>query len=56
MALEKRNGNLYYYRSVRDGEPVRKVYVGSGELARIAHVRDVMCRAARHDERGDRRR
>ena len=33
MALENRDGNLYYYRSVRDGERVRKVYCGSGEVA-----------------------
>ena len=51
MALERRNGNLYYYRSVRDGEKVRKVYWGSGELARIAHERETMNRAARQHER-----
>jgi hypothetical protein len=51
MALEKRDGNLYYYRSVRDGEKVRKVYWGSGELARIAHEREIMNRAARQHER-----
>ena len=50
MALERRNGNLYYYRSVRDGEKVRKVYWGSGELARIAHEREIMNRAARQHE------
>jgi hypothetical protein len=51
VALERRNGNLYYYRSVRDGEKVRKVYWGSGELARIAHEREIMNRAARQHER-----
>ena len=51
MALEKRDGNLYYYQSVRDGEKVRKVYWGSGELARIAHEREVMNRTARQHER-----
>jgi hypothetical protein len=45
MALEKRNGNLYYYRSVRDGEKVRRVYVGAGEIARIAHEHDEQRRA-----------
>ena len=50
MALERRNGNLYYYRSVRDGKKVRKVYWGSGELARIAHEREIMNRAARQHE------
>ena len=53
MALERRNGNLYYYRSVRDGKKVRKVYWGSGELARIAHEREIMNRAAREHERGE---
>ena len=51
MALEKRDGNLYYYQSVRDGEKVRKVYWGSGELARIAHEREIMDRSARQHER-----
>jgi hypothetical protein len=51
VALECRGGNLYYYRSVRDGEKVRKVYLGSGELARIAHEREIMNRAAREHER-----
>jgi hypothetical protein len=51
MVLEKRDGNLYYYRSVRQSEKVRKVYVGSGELARIAHERDVMSRAREEHRR-----
>jgi hypothetical protein len=36
MAWEKRGERAYYYRSVRDGERVRKVYLGRdifGELA-----------------------
>ena len=41
MALEKRGGNLYYYRSIRCSDKVRRVYVGSGELARIAHEREM---------------
>jgi hypothetical protein len=57
MALENRGGNLYYYRSVRRGDEVRKVYMGSGELARTAHERDVVSRAAeehrRQEERGE---
>jgi hypothetical protein len=51
MALENRGGRLYYYRSVRDGEKVRKVYEGSGELARIARERVIMNRAALEHER-----
>ena len=46
MSLEERNGKLYYYRSVRHGDTVRRVYVGSGELARIAHEGDVAEREA----------
>jgi hypothetical protein len=51
MALEKRDGNLYYYRSVREGEKVRKVYEGSGELARIVHEREIMDRALKEHKR-----
>jgi hypothetical protein len=51
MALENRGGRPYYYRSVRDGEKVRKVYEGSGVLARIAHERVIMDRAALEHER-----
>jgi hypothetical protein len=45
VALERRGGNLYYYRSIRDGEKVRKRYVGAGELARISHESDILRRA-----------
>ena len=51
MSLEERNGKLYYYRSVRHGDTVRRVYVGSGELARIAHEGDVAERAAEEHAR-----
>jgi hypothetical protein len=51
VALERRAGNLYYYRSVRDGERVRKVYVGAGEVARISHESDVLVRAGQEAER-----
>jgi hypothetical protein len=49
--LEQRNGRIYYYRSVRDGEKVRKVYEGAGELARIAAGRDLVNRAVREGKR-----
>ena len=55
MALENRNGSLYYYRSVRDGERVRKEYVGSGELARIVSEGDALRRTGRKGERQRRR-
>ena len=51
MALERRDGNLYYYRSVRDGEKVRKVYVGAGEIARISHEGDILRRTEREAQR-----
>jgi hypothetical protein len=56
VALEKRDGNLYYYRSVRRGGQVRRVYMGSGELARIAHERDVMNQAVEDERRQEERR
>ena len=36
MALEYRAGRPYYYRHVRDGEKIRKEYVGSGIVAELA--------------------
>jgi hypothetical protein len=51
MALEKRNGNVYYYRSVRYGKKVRRVYVGAGEIARLAHEQDEQRRAEAEAER-----
>ena len=45
MALEHRGDQTYYYRSVRRDETVHKVYVGAGELARIAHEQDTVARA-----------
>jgi hypothetical protein len=52
MALEKRGGNFYYYRSVRDreGHP-KKVYVGAGEFARISAEQDAIRRTAHEGER-----
>ena len=40
MTLERRDDRLYYFRSVRDGESVRKVYVGAGDIARICSETD----------------
>ena len=51
MTLERRNGRLYYYRSVRDGERVRKVYVGAGEVARISYEEDILRRTGRRAQR-----
>ena len=55
MALEKRDGNLYYYRHVRDGDRVRKIYVGSGELARIAYEQDLIKRTIRKHKQQEER-
>jgi hypothetical protein len=51
VALERRDGNLYYYRSVRDGEKVRKVYVGAGEFARVFAEGDILRRTSRKAQR-----
>jgi hypothetical protein len=51
VTLERRNGQLYYYRSVRDGEKVRKVYVGAGEFARICSETDILRRTGRRAQR-----
>ena len=47
MTLERRDGRPYYYRSVRDGDKVRKVYVGAGEKARVSREEDVLRRTGR---------
>jgi hypothetical protein len=51
VTLERRNGRLYYYRSVRDGEKVRKVYVGAGDLARICSEIDLLRRTSQRAQR-----
>ena len=55
MAWETRNGNRYYYRSVRGGEKVRKEYVGTGPLALLAAKADEEALTA-HRERRERER
>jgi hypothetical protein len=51
VTLERRDGKLYYYRSVRSGEKVRKIYVGAGEFARISHEGDILRRTSRKAQR-----
>jgi hypothetical protein len=51
MTLEKRDGSLYYYRSVREGERVRKVYVGSGEFAEALAKSDEAIKRIKQAER-----
>ena len=49
MAWEKRKGSLnrYYYRSVRQGNRVRKVYFGSGLAGKLAASMDAGVRGER---------
>jgi hypothetical protein len=51
VTLERRDGRLYFYRSVRDGEKVRKRYVGAGEFARICSEIDLLRRSSRRAQR-----
>jgi hypothetical protein len=51
VTLERRDSRLYYYRSIRDGEKVRKVYVGAGEFARICSETDILQRTSRREQR-----
>jgi hypothetical protein len=56
MAWERRGESRYYYRSVRDGEKVRKEYVGRGEIAEaLAHADETM-RLSRAERREHERR
>jgi len=50
VGLEKRNGRVYYYKSRRDGEKVRKVYVGAGDCAQLAARQDEAKRLRREEE------
>jgi hypothetical protein len=51
VTLKRRDGRLYYYRSVRDGEKVRRRYVGAGEFARICSGTDILRRTSRRARR-----
>jgi hypothetical protein len=51
VTLERRDSRLYFYRSVRDGEKVRKIYVGAGEFARICSETDILRRTGRGAQR-----
>ena len=51
MALERRDGRAYYYRSAREGEKVRKEYVGAGEVAESSARTDEAIRRHREEER-----
>jgi hypothetical protein len=51
VTLERRDSRLYYYRSVRDGEKVRKRYVGAGDIARICSETDILQRTSRRAQR-----
>src|SRR5215211_1266116 len=55
VAIERRDDNLYYYRSVRDGEKIRRVYVGAGEFARIFAEGDLLRRTNRKAQREEER-
>ena len=50
MGLEQHNGHVYYYKSRRDDEKVRKVYVGAGDFAHVAAKLDEAERLRRKEE------
>jgi hypothetical protein len=51
MALVKRANTDHYYRSVRVGQKVKRVYVGCGEKARLAAAVDEHCRLRQQMDR-----
>jgi len=50
MGWEERRGRLYYYRSVRDGNCVRKEYVGGGSFGQLIAQLDELERLQREEE------
>ena len=52
MALEHRAGRPYYYRHVRDGEKIRKEYVGAGFVAELASEADWIAQERDAAEKG----
>jgi hypothetical protein len=56
MTLEHRNGRTYYYRYVREGEKVRKEYIGAGPIAELAAEADRIEREVVEAERARQRR
>jgi hypothetical protein len=50
MAWEERRGRSYYYRSVREGQRVRKEYVGGGTLGQLLSLHDELERCLRKEE------
>src|SRR5947209_2684518 len=51
VAWDVRGGGRYYYRSVRHGDKVRRVYVGTGPAAEAAAEYDALARAIRGEAR-----
>jgi hypothetical protein len=51
MALEKRGCRSYYYRGIRDGERVRKEYIGAGEFAEALARADAAIKRIKQAER-----
>ena len=56
MALEKRNGNYYYYKKEREGNRVVSKYYGKGELAFLIAQMDEIERQENLEKAGIQRR
>jgi hypothetical protein len=53
VAWEKRRGRFFYYRSVRVGNRVKKIYVGRGPAAEQAASEAAEAKARRAAERAE---